>query len=340
MFQSARIKLTLFYLLIIMVISVAFSGFVYRSFMIDAERGLRRRAVRVQAPGSPFVFIQPDPDFSFETQIEVLNELRQQLLTRLVFINLIIVGCAGSAGYFLAGKTLAPIEKMVDDQKRFIGDASHELRTPLTALRTEIEVALLDPKLSKDEAKKLLKSNLEEVDKMQSLSNYLLALSKYENSNQKITKEKIDLSREVKKATNRVNLIAQEKGITIKENLNEVFIHANATSITELATILLDNAVKYSDHGKQVTVKTYAKGKQAVLEVKDQGIGINASNLPFIFNRFYRADTSRSKTKVDGHGLGLSIAKSIADMHKATIHVESTPGKGSVFTVNFQRFIS
>ena len=102
-----------------------------------------------------------------------------------------------------------------------------------------------------------------------------------------------------------------------------------------MATILLDNAIKYSHNGSKIKVITEKIGKHGVVSVKDFGIGIKHSEIPFVFKRFYRADSSRSKDKVDGYGLGLSIAKSIADLHYAKITVESETGKGSLFKVFF-----
>ena len=98
-----------------------------------------------------------------------------------------------------------------------------------------------------------------------------------------------------------------------------------------MAIILFDNAIKYSKKGGKVEVKTY----RSTLEVIDNGIGILEEDIPHVFDRFYRADSSRSKEKTDGYGLGLSIAKSITDLHGARIKVESKVGKGSVFTVSF-----
>jgi two-component system phosphate regulon sensor histidine kinase PhoR len=97
--------------------------------------------------------------------------------------------------------------------------------------------------------------------------------------------------------------------------------------------ILIDNAIKYSQPGGTVAVNAIVHGNQVTIDVKDEGIGIKAADVPHIFDRFYRADASRSKQQADGYGLGLSIAKQIADMHKGQILVKSTSGEGSVFTV-------
>jgi signal transduction histidine kinase len=225
---------------------------------------------------------------------------------------------------------------MVEEQKRFVSDASHELRTPLTSLRTEIEVALRDKKMDLSDAKKLLGSNLEEVDKMQKLSNYLLALNKYQGGeNQK--SDKINLKTAVGKAIERVKILASKKDIKIENHLEDVNVRAGELALTELTVILLDNAIKYSHNGGKVKVSVKRVGKFATLEVKDNGVGIKSSDLPYIFNRFYRADSSRNKDKTDGYGLGLSIAKAITESFGGEIKVISKPSLGSAFLVKFPK---
>lgn len=349
LFQSARFKLTAWYLLMIMTISLAFSAILY--YRIDAElnRGLQMHSIRMLPPEQLQLYEQqfkvdengrilefrqqPVAGIPVQADLMVLQEVKRRVLWLLLLVNLVILWLSAGAGYFLAGKTLSPIEKMVDDQKRFIADASHELRTPLTALRSEIEVALREPKLGGKEAKELLQSNLEEVDKMQSLTNYLLAMSKYENDQVKLPVEKVNLAEAARRAMERVKHQAAAKKVTLVDELQEVETEANGAAMVELITILADNAVKYSHEAGEVVVRVFKKKKTAIIEVQDQGIGIKASDVPYIFNRFYRADSSRSKKQIEGYGLGLSIAKSIVHMHGGSIHVESEVGKGSLFRV-------
>lgn len=349
LFQSARFKLTAWYLLIVMVISMSFSALLYYQFTRELDRGLRMQSVRLLPPeqlklyqqqleidehGQIVEFSQqPIAETPWQADVLVYEDVRRRVLWLLLFVNLIILWLSAGSGYWLAGKALQPIEKMVDDQKRFIADASHELRTPLTALRSEIEVALREPQFTGKQAKDLLKSNLEEVDKMQSLTNYLLALGKYESGRSKLPMEKTNLAEAVSKAISRVKHQVEAKKIKVTEDLKDVMVLANSAAMIELATILIDNAVKYSHEGGEIWVKVTMKSKGALLEVKDKGIGIKASDIPYIFNRFYRADSSRSKKQVEGYGLGLSIAKSIVGLHGGTIVVESEAGKGSTFRV-------
>src|SRR3989344_3907664 len=337
MFHSARIKLTFWYLVIIMLVSGFFSLIVYRGFTKELGRGFRfqalhtapeRRDVVQERNGFfrilPFM-IYPD-EIAPEEFVEIINLAKRRFALQLLIINGGILFLAGTAGYFFAGEKLQPIEIMVDEQKNFVADASHELRTPLTSIKTEVEVALRDKKLKLVDAKELLKSNLTEIDKMKYFSDNLLALSRYEASGRDLSMEDVDLAEAVRQAIERNAPQAREKKISIKEDLSAVTVKGNPQSLVELISILINNAIKYSPEGKEVRVSVRVKGKKAVIEVRDQGIGISEKEIPHIFDRFYRADSSRNKNKADGYGLGLSIAKSIVDVHKGEIKVESKLG--------------
>lgn len=330
MFTTTRIKLTGWYLLIIMVISTVFSIGIYRLLTVEIERGLRMQRFRLEFPGrlpgsGSFMFRAVDP--------ELLFEIKERIILRLVGINAVIFFVTALSGYILAGRTLKPIEEMVNDQKRFIADASHEIRTPLTSMKTEIEVALRDKKLKLHNARNLLTSNLEEINKLQEFSNYLLTLSRYQNVSVKLTFDTLSLSSILEGAVKKISPLAKKKKITVQKELEEAKIEGNFASLTELMTILLDNAIKYSKEQGRVSLRSKVGKNHVHIQVEDFGVGIKEDDVPYIFNRFYRADTSRSKSYRDGYGLGLSIAKSIVDLHNGRITVESTLNKGSIFTV-------
>lgn len=343
MFKSARIKLTLWYLVIIAIITGIFSFGTYQLLTLELRRSLHIQTNRIFPPsGLPFSgdnspvffnvrFSNNAPALEFERQ--VYKEARDRILTRMILVNLAVLGITGVAAYFLAGKTLAPIEIMLEDQKRFVADASHELRTPLTSLKTEIEVALRDQKLKLTDAKSLLKSNLEEVDKMQNVSNYLLDLSRYQNSQLSLPFETVNLTSVINNAFDKVEPLAKDKRLDVERHLAPTVVNGNSASLTELVTILLDNAIKYSRPGGKIILTLTVINKHVTLSVQDFGIGIKAHDLPHIFDRFYRVDASRSKTRIDGFGLGLSIAKTIVELHHGRISASSVSNKGSVFIV-------
>ena len=291
-----------------MAISVFFSLIIYRGAAFELQRIETIQTQRRPMIGGPPVL---DP--------EIIKETKRRIMFSLFATNVIILGLSAGSGYFLAGKTLEPIRKNMEEQKKFIGSASHELRTPLTSLKTEIEVGLRDKKFTAIAARKILVSNFEEVNKMQKLSDYLLRLNRLESGKNVFGMSKVDLKKVAIKAIGKRRVIS---------DLEKSVVLGNEDALSELVGILIDNAFKYSPNGNSITVRV--KNKQ--IEVSDKGIGIPKSDLPYIFDRFYRSDKSRTK---DGYGLGLSIAKQIADLHGAKIIVESKLCMGSTFKVIF-----
>lgn len=327
MFRQARIKLTAQYLLIIMVISLFFSAVIYRFLTSELNRIENAQRIRIQLN---FPFNEAPRRFFIDP--EVINETKNRIGLTLLVINLTILACSAVAGYYLAGETLKPIKNMVDEQNRFISDASHELKTPLTALKSEIEVNLRDKKLKLSEAKKLLKSNLEEVNHLEDLSNYLLKLNHLQ-SGDGLNIEAVSVLSIINTAIKKVNHLADSKNIKITNNISNQTIKGDLLSLSEVFIILLDNAIKYSPKNSEIKLFCQNYSQILAITIKDQGIGISQKNLPLIFDRFFQADNSRTKDGESGYGLGLSIAKKIIESHKGKIEVQSQLGKGSEFTV-------
>ncbi|MCX6704321.1 MAG: ATP-binding protein [Candidatus Woesebacteria bacterium] len=336
MFKEARIKLTGWYLLIIMAISLSFSVAIYAGVNRELTRIGDMQKARQERVDTISNFLRqnglPVPPEVQSFDSEAVEQARLRIISALGLINISILVLSGLGGYLLAGLTLDPISKMVKKQKEFVGNASHELRTPLTSLKTEIEVALRDKKLDLVQAKNIFRSNLEDVDSMQRLSNYLLEQNRYENSDIDLEIKKVDLAGAVTRAIKKAEPVAGKKKIKIVSRLQKVMVNGNEDALIELSTILIENAIKYSGKSKSVEVKTGGKG---TFEVKDFGIGIPPADIPHIFERFYRAESSRSKEKIDGYGLGLSIAKSIVDKLGGKIKVNSKLGQGTTFSVQF-----
>lgn len=321
MFQKTRIKLTVWYLLIIMLVSIVFSFAIYSGINRELGRFERSQELHLRRERVAREF---DP--------QMIRAARMRLTLTLILINLGIFGIAGLAGYFLAGRTLRPIKEMVDEQNRFITDASHELRTPLTSLKTSIEVNLRNKNLTLDQAKKLIKSNLEDVGYLQALSDGLIHLAYYQKPNGTAF-EKVSIKDVIEIAIEKTKAIADKNKIKIKSEIEIAEVKGNKKSLIELIIILLDNAIKYSSQNSLIKVCANKIDKDVVIAISDNGIGIDEKDLPYIFDRFYRAEKSRSKKNVSGYGLGLSIAKKIVEIHKGTIDVKSKKDKGTTFTV-------
>lgn len=354
-FSFAYARLTLFYVLIIMTISIVFSVVIFNTSTAELQRGLGRQNTILrdtQILGNSMMNNFPDLEQFRRNQI---SESTDHLKNELILCNLIILILSSLGGYFFARKTLEPIEKAMDSQNRFTADASHELRTPLTAMKTEIEVAVRDKGLKITDAKSLLSSNLEEIEKLESLTSSLLNLARYQDEADK-NFEHFCLNNAITEAYEKVEHLALKKNIIFETNLDECsagsspkltkgknsklinsMIYGDEHSLAELFTILFDNAIKYSPEKSKIKILVSNDGNKTIVKVRDRGVGIKSSDLPFIFNRFYRADTSRSKEKADGYGLGLSIAKNIVDFHHAEISVKSKIGTGTEFTIVFNK---
>lgn len=335
MFQKTRLQLTAWYLLIIMAISIAFSAFIYIGANSEFNRVLRVQRFRIEHPefqlqmrAGNTVYFQTIPKPAAADPL-VLEEARQRVLFILLGVNGVILIFSSIAGYFLAGRTLRPIQEMIDEQNRFITDASHELNTPLTALKTAIEVNLRNKNLSISQAKKTLISNLEEVDNLQALSEELIELTRYQKPYQKITFEDILVKNVVTSAVQTVRILAEDKKISLQVGVEKMSVQGNNKMLTELFVILLDNAIKYSPEKSEISITAKKDSEKIAIAVADHGIGIAKEDLPYIFDRFYRADKSRTKQQVHGYGLGLSIAKRIVTLHNGTILLESNLGKGT-----------
>jgi two-component system, OmpR family, sensor histidine kinase CiaH len=339
LFQKARLKLTFWYLLILIIITSAFSVGIYRLMTAELNRfeEMQKHKLEIRMQFDPYVRELPSEarDILRQRMLdnEVIDEVKKRIQLLLIFINLGILAGSAAAAYFLAGKTLKPIQEMVDEQNRFITDSSHELRTPLTALRSEMEVTLRDKKLTLKDSKEIIKSNLEEVISIQRLTENLLTLTKSFNKNHKKI-EKVEVADIIREATKKVSSLAKQKNISVDPSTDSAAIQGNKNELTDLVVIFLDNAIKYSNSDTKIEIFEKKKGSMIEIQIKDEGIGIDPKDIPHLFERFYRADKSRTKNDSEGFGLGLSIAKRIIDSYNGTATVVSKPEKGSTFIIN------
>lgn len=329
MFNSARIKLTAWYLLIIMFISISFSAVIYRGLMIEVHRFSRAQRARIER------ILPTDPIQPFIIDEDLIVEIQHRIIFELGMINAFIFISSGAIGYFLAGKTLYPIQKMVEEQNRFISDASHEFRTPLTALKSSLEVNLRDGNLSISDAKKIMKESIKDVNDLQKLSDSLLQLSQYEKPQTVSKFEKISLKQLVNESIKKVEPLAKNKNISIESMMINGNLKGDRYALIDLFMILLDNAVKYSQESSKIVINSKKSDRSVLISIKDSGIGIDEKDIPHLFDRFYRSDKARSKKDVDGYGLGLSIAKKIVDKHNGEIKIESKLKKGSTVIIKF-----
>jgi two-component system sensor histidine kinase CiaH len=329
MFHRARITLTAWYLLSIMAVSITFSLIIFGLLTVELSRFSRMQRFHFERRFEPPMAPITDPDLLYETE--------HRIFLMLMAINVGIFGLGGFLSYFLAGKTLAPIQDMVEEQKDFVSNASHELRTPLTSLKSALEVHLRDKKLTLTEAKKLMADNLDEVNRLTLLANSLLDLSYFQKPATTLTFEVVNVAEIVTLANQRVEPLAQQKNITLVVNSSEAEIEASSNNLEHLLVILLDNAIKYSPTDSTITISITVYRRDIQISISDQGIGIDKEDLPHIFDRFFRSDKARSHTGHAGYGLGLSIALAIVEEHHGSLSVTSEVDQGSTFSIRLPK---
>jgi len=330
MFQSATLKLTAWYLAILLTISLTFSIVIYQ--LNYREISFRLENLQHSLMDSTFyptLNINNDPSFTFGPNSPLSVQSTQaaaQMILSLVYINLVILVAGGLGSYFLARRTLRPIEEAHEAQSRFTSDASHELRTPLAAMKAELEVNLRSAHLSEAESRELMESNLEEVNKLIELTQMLLQLSRLDFN--KMDREPIDIVEVLnekmklyKTASKRFDITARKKAVAI----------ANEPAISELIGVLIDNALKYSPKGSKISIRVFVKRLMVGFQIHNTGTPIPEDKLTKIFDRFYRLDSSRTNGGENGYGLGLSIAKKIIDIHHGDLQVSSGE-EGTTFT--------
>ena len=216
--------------------------------------------------------------------------------------------------------------------RQFSADASHELQTPLTILKGELEVALRAPR-SPDEYQRVLASALEENERIARLVEGLLLLSRADAGVLRMDRQPVDLAALVAEVGDYAQVLAEAQGVALEfKSVAPITIQGDREHLRRLLLNLVDNGIKYTPAGGRVTLTLQRDGGWVALRVADTGIGMGPEELERIFERFYRAPEAVEQGK-EGSGLGLCIARSIAEAHDGRIHVESSPGQGSAFTV-------
>lgn len=251
---------------------------------------------------------------------------------------------------------LATLEALYQQQQRFVADASHELRAPITSIRCNLDLLAKAPDLPPEEAQAALADAQAEANRMGRLVGELLTLARsdatrhsqqaqdfdvaYDYKNEQEEKRLVDLDSlllevfrqyQPEKENGRDD-VRQQGPRLLLHHITPASVPGDADQLKQVLVALLDNALKYTPYEGTISLSLTTDERFAIVKVSDTGIGISPDDLPHIFERFYRADHSRSRER-GGSGLGLAIVQSIVQEHQGTIEVESNPGKGSIFTL-------
>ncbi|RKV94373.1 MAG: sensor histidine kinase [Candidatus Saccharimonas sp.] len=321
--KQQRVRwLALSYLAVIMTLSLAFSVIIYAI-----------TAVQLNRPLPPGEHAQQPPELverQFSRRLEQRNsETRGSVVMSLIVLNGVMLLVGYWLSMLLARRTLAPIERAMRAQVQFVSDASHELRTPLTALMTTNEVVLRKKTLDDGKARVVFQRNIDEVEKMRELTDNLLQLTQVDN--QQIEKQAVDMAKLVRDTIDRYQPVADKKQVVLDIQVPSVTHVVAVAAVTQILGTLIDNAIKYSPLGSTVVIRLNGQ----TLSVVDQGIGIAKQDQAKIFDRFYRSDEARTRGHSSGYGLGLAIAKAMADKNGYQLSVKSEPDQGSTFSLHF-----
>jgi signal transduction histidine kinase len=343
-FLKARIKLTLYYVLIIFIILGFFSAALYFSFSNYLKRDFENELFGVEnnsEKGEQNLATNEGEDIQTTITIAAVSDKQNTAIYNAVyrFRNLILIIdglillVVFALSYYLSGRTLEPIRKNNELQKRFIADASHELRTPLSIMKTDLEVQLRNPE-NPNECVPVFQSNLEEVNRMKQIVEDLLFISRIDNNQETFRLTNMDLIATLNQVVGNSQNYAMQKNISLALNIPEepVMISGDENKLKQAFYNVLKNAIDYSNTDGKVAIKLQKIHKKAEIEFIDNGAGISKENLPFVFDRFFRADNSRSP-EIGSSGLGLSITKEIIKKHYGEISVYSSIGKGTKVTI-------
>lgn len=312
-FLWARLKLTGIYVIIVAIIVVGFSLFLYQNLQHSLY----------EANDSDFADTGSQQHFIEHTLSSFENDI--------LIIDIIILLATGALGYAFAGYTLRPIQDALEAQQAFSEKASHELRTPLAVMRNDLEVLLRNPAPTKELMHKAFRSNIEEIDHLTNMTRDLLTLAR-SHTRALASAEQTDLADVVQNTAEKLKALGDKKGISITVAATEsTHVLGRASELTRVLTNLVQNAIEHTPKGGSVTLEVRHIGPQALMQVSDTGSGIEAKDLPHVFERFYKGEGT------NGSGLGLSIVKEIIAQHGGEVSIESEKGKGTVVTIRLPR---
>jgi len=319
MFKSALMKMTLWYVALTMVLSLSFSFVIYHYAADELSEGLHSQYNKLSASTQDHIQYSGQ-EYAFWSA---------RLMMVFVYFNLAVLVLASTISYFLAKKTLRPIEESHNAQIRFTAQASHELRTPLTAMRADTESILMNKSDNVTLLKQTLKANLVDLERLELLANHLLEVSRIRTNKADINQE-FDLAEVVFQSINQIKRAYPKKKSLINFKHRPLIIFGDPLAIQLVISTILDNSIKYSGAKPQIDIRLIKHSQSVEINIKDKGIGIPSSDLSNVFKPFFRSNNLNS---LNGYGLGLSIAKEVIESHKGKINITSPNEKGTVVEI-------
>ncbi|MBQ0166918.1 MAG: GHKL domain-containing protein [Treponema sp.] len=291
-------------------------------FSLGEERGVYS-GMLYQVAKKPYGYLAAFVDVRLE------RNMQNQLFRVTLLIYILSLGFSCVIAWLLSLWAIKPVREAFDKQRQFVADASHELKTPLSTIAANMDVLVSET--GENRWTGYINS---EVERMSDLVKDLLYLAKCDSGATQYTMNRFDVSRAVESAVLPFETAVFERNMTLETHIESgLEMTGDEKRIQQLVIILLDNAVKQSEEGAVITVKLSGTGSHRTLSVRNTGAGISDEDRKRIFERFYRADSSRTRD-TGGSGLGLSIAKSIADAHQARLEVASDGETWTEFTLS------
>lgn len=326
MFRKANIKLTLLYSVLFLVSFWVFSAGLY--IWMENSFGESYISEVQQQSEIKSGFDEQHVDIADIAAEVALNRLG---ITLLILNGAMIIIVPGIA-WLITRRTLAPVQRIHEQQKQFVSDVAHELRTPLSIMSGELEVALGKERTPAD-YQQVLTSNKQETDRLIELSENLLFLARDDQGRQTIEFEKVDITDLIGSVIASLQTESRRKEISVhfKPEEEPTFTFGQSAMLRRLFFNIIHNAIHYTPSKGDIMISLSTGKQYTQVKIKDNGIGISPEDQEKVFNRFYRVDDSRSQTK--GYGLGLAICKSIVELHRGKITLHSALNQGSTFTI-------
>ena len=265
--------------------------------------------------------------------ISLYDTILLQLIKSLVGIGFVSLIVLLLISIYLTNKSIAPVKEVFEKQKQFIADASHELKTPLAIIKTNTSLILSNPEDTIKHQSKWINYINSQADRMSHLISEMLSLAKMDTAENKLNLVPVNMSKIVESMILMFDAVIYENNINLETNISkDLHINGDKESLKKLFSIIMDNAIKYTDKNGSINVSLFSDKNKVKMIIRNTGEGIAPEDLERVFERFYRVDKSRDR-ETGGYGLGLAIARSIVKEHKGKIYSRSKVGSFTSFIV-------